>query len=128
VTTVNATTALPRRSTYVSVEPTIGNFIRSPRTNEIDSAVRVWEILSKDYNSAFAIFGCRIHHEATRRLPGIGWNQRSGPEYHRRWPLSFRAIPRSMDIVADDHDYNRCADSAAAIIYLSYEPTIRAII
>jgi len=35
VTTVNATTALPRRSTYVSFKPTIRTFIRSPPANEI---------------------------------------------------------------------------------------------
>jgi len=106
---------------YLSVEPPIRTVFRSPTLNEIDFASRVWGFLCQEYDSAFTIFGLRIHHEPTRRSPGIGWNQRSDPEYHRRLPLSFRAVPRSFDIVADDHDYNRCADSAASIIYVSYE-------
>jgi len=113
---------------YLSVEPTIRTVIRSPPANEIDSATRVWGFLCQEYDSAFTIFGRRIHLEPTRRSPGIGRNRRSDLGYHRRLPLSFRAVPRSFDIVADDHDYNRCADSAASIIYVSYEPTIRAVI
>jgi len=78
---------------YLSVEPRIRTVIRSPTANEIDSASRVWGFLCQEYDSAFPIFGRRIHHEPTRRSPGIGWNQRSDPEYHCRLPLSFRAVP-----------------------------------
>jgi len=90
---------MPRRSTYLSVEPTIRTFIRSPPANETDSAARIWEILRQDYDSAFTIFGRRIHLEPPRRSPGIGRNRRSELGYHRRLPPSFRAVPRSFQII-----------------------------
>jgi len=67
--------------------------------NEIDSAARVWEILSQDYDSAFTIIGRRIHLEPTRRSPGIGRKRRSELGYQCCLPPSFRAVPRSFDII-----------------------------
>jgi len=111
--------------THLPVEPTIRTVICSSPANEIDCAASVCGFLCQEYDSAFTLFGRRIHLAPTRRAPGIGRNQRSDLGYRRRLPLSFRAVPRSFDIVADEHDYNRCDDSAASIIYVSYRTNLR---
>ena len=101
---------------YVFVEPTIRDAIRSPTANEINSAARVWEILSQDYDSAFTTIGRRIHLEPTRCSPGIGRKQRSNLGNHRRLPPSFRAVPRSFDTIVGVFKYNPSGELRARLV------------
>jgi len=91
-------------------------FIRSPPANEIGSAARVWKILIQDYDSSFTIIGRRIHLEPTRCSPRIGRKRRSNLGYHCRLPPSFRAVPRSFDIIVGVFKYKPSGELRAYLV------------